>query len=122
MELSDILNGISAEDMRELRETANRILNGEKGSTAPVKSQEPAPVGFSLPDAQTLGRIMRIASALNQNDEKTNFLLALKPLLSEKRQQRADTVIMLQRLLRVLNELGNSGEGSAFENKDTEVN
>ena len=31
MELSAILNGISAEDMRELRETANRILNGEKG-------------------------------------------------------------------------------------------
>ena len=56
--------------------------------------------GFSLPDNFDITKIMGIMSALSDNkiDERSKLLLALKPHLSEKRQQRVDKAVKLLKL------------------------
>lgn len=56
--------------------------------------------GFSLPDNLDIGKIMGLMSALSNNkqDERSKLLLALKPHLSEFRQQRVDRAVKLLKL------------------------
>ena len=43
-----------------------------------------------------------VAKALNQEDDRTKFIAALKPLLSEERRQRADEAMRFLRLMDTL--------------------
>ena len=108
MELSDIIQNLSQDDVARLREAASRIL-GE--SSKEEHTAEPDRTPFptqALTDPKTLEKIMRMSSLLSVNDDKTKFLLALRPLLSEKKRRNVDTAIQMQRLMRVLRAI--SGE------------
>lgn len=67
--------------------------------------------GFGLPDGFDIGKIMGLMSAFNnqQSDRRSNLLLALKPHLSNERQERVDKAVKLLKiaaLLPVLKEQG----------------
>lgn len=104
MDLSDFINNLNAEDIEKLRETAKSMFGIDSADVLHKKNTPDRPVQL-LADPKMIEKIMRLSSLFSENDEKTRFLLALKPLLSEKRQQKADEAIQLQRLLRVFRAL-----------------
>lgn len=100
--LSQILN--DPESMNRVRQMAESILSD--------KEEEPQDDSvFSSFGGEELGNIMSIVSKLNnqQNDARTNLLLALKPHLSEEKQEKVDTAIKILRLLELLPILKESG-------------
>ena len=58
-----------------------------------------------------LGTMVRLFKQLNgaQDDDRTRLLLALRPHLSEKRQQRVDQAVKLLKIASVLPLVGESG-------------
>ena len=120
MELSDIISSLKQEDIEKLRETANRFFS-EQPDTVNASSEKPksdASSSFDV-DPKMIETIMRFSSMLSENDDKTQFLLSLRPLLSERRRQNVDAAIRIQRLLRVFRIIGKegaSGEGAQRTN------
>lgn len=112
MELSEIIKNLNADDIAKLRETAKNVFGGETPEAEKVKS-EPVISESIFADPKMIEKIMKFSSLMTENDEKTEFLLALKPLLNEKRRQKADTAIQLQRLLRIFRAMsGDDPSGS----------
>ena len=106
--LSDILSSLSDEDMENLRAAAENIFSQESGSKA--QTSDP---GFSMPDfsdllgnAQMISKIGSIMNAMNKKDDRTRLIEALKPLLSEKRRQKADEAMQMMKLMALLPLIG----------------
>ena len=101
MELSSLLENLTEEDMKKLRETAAAFFGSGGQENAPAPTRESA---VSLPgiSPQMLGQVAEISAALSRKDPRSDFLLALKPLLSPARQKKAEEAAMMVRLLAVL--------------------
>lgn len=101
--LSQILN--DPESMNRVRQMAESILSDKEEE----KSEDDSIFGSF--GGEELGNIMSIVSKLNnqQNDARTSLLLALKPHLSEEKQEKVDTAIKILRLLDLLPILKESG-------------
>ncbi len=72
-------------------------------SPAPVPAMQTGGLGGLSPDM--LGMIMKFApmlSSMNEENDSTRLLRALRPFLSEKRQSRVDGSIRLLGLMRML--------------------
>lgn len=95
--LSSLLD--SAEGMEQIKNLAEGLFSG-KGE-APKGDSAPAFGGLDPSDLQT---IMQLGNLLRSDtdDSRTKLLLALKPHLSEKRQDRVDRAIKLLRIASVL--------------------
>ena len=96
--------------MEKIKSLANSLFNDNS-----VPKDEPpedtSSEGFSLPNGFDIGKIMGLMSAFNnpQSDRRSNLLLALKPHLSNERQERVDKAVKLLKiaaLLPVLKEQG----------------
>lgn len=100
--LSQILN--DPESMNRVRQMAESILSDKE-------EEQTDDSVFSSFGGEELGNIMTIVSKLNnqQNDARTNLLLALKPHLSKEKQEKVDTAIKILRLLELLPILKESG-------------
>ncbi|MBE6777443.1 MAG: hypothetical protein E7542_04960 [Ruminococcaceae bacterium] len=100
--LSQILN--DPESMNRVRQMAESILSDKEEETTDDSI-------FGSFGSEELGNIMSIVSRLNnqQNDARTSLLLALKPHLSEAKQEKVDTAIKILRLLDLLPILKESG-------------
>lgn len=100
--LSQILN--DPESMNRVRQMAESILSDKEEETTDDSI-------FGSFGSEELGNIMSIVSKLNnqQNDARTSLLLALKPHLSEAKQEKVDTAIKILRLLDLLPILKESG-------------
>lgn len=133
--LSDVISSLSNDDIQKLQGIANSILN----NNSPQPSQQPAPSGLNgmdlnsllaglgsqqnqsgnLPvqndsfnlDPEMLGKITAIMQKLNgvNQDKRYIFLSALKPMLSEQKQKRADDAMKMLRLFELLPLLKESG-------------
>ena len=57
---------------------------------------------LGMPDLSQLSALVPVLQAFNQPDSRLDFINALKPLLSQERQQRADEALKLVRLFSVL--------------------
>lgn len=82
-----------------------------------LNSSTPASGGGSLPDANTLQMVTRLApmlSAARQEDDSTRLLRALRPLLGAERQKKLDEAIRLLQIMRMLPMLRQSGLLSSF--------
>lgn len=101
--LTQILN--DPESMNRVRQMAESILSDKEDDTSADDSV------FGMLGGEDLGNIMSIVSRLNnqQNDARTNLLLALKPHLSEAKREKVDTAIKILRLLDLLPILKESG-------------
>ncbi|MBR6533593.1 MAG: hypothetical protein IKT44_04125 [Clostridia bacterium] len=101
--LAQILN--DPESMNRVKEMAQSILSQSE------KQEQKEDSVFGIPDSAELMNIMSIVSKLNQknDDARTNLLSALKPHLSEPKQEKVDTAIKILRLLDLLPALKESG-------------
>lgn len=76
---------------------------------APPPPQAPAVPGMG---AETLGLVTKLAplmQSLQQEDNSTRLLQALRPMLGEKRQKKLDEALRLLKLMRLLPMLRQSG-------------
>lgn len=73
------------------------------------QSQAPSPLGLGTDSLAMAAKLAPLLGQLNQEDDSTRLLQALRPMLSEARQQKIDEamkILQLMRLLPMLRELG----------------
>ncbi len=108
--IENILSSMSSEDMEMLSGMAQSLFAsmGEKEEREEKKEKQSTPSGnpFSSFDIDpiALGKIMSIMKRLQSrpDDPRYNFLLSLKPMLSDKRQGKIDEALKLMSLLSLL--------------------
>ena len=118
-DLGAILNSLTPDDIENLKQTAASVLGGgeapKKEPEIKQSKQESPQLDFNdllknmgglgnlgMPDLSQLSAIVPILQAFNSNDERLDFINALKPLLSEERQKKADEATKLVKLMSVL--------------------
>lgn len=107
MDISEILSSLSKEDMEQLKNATNAIM----GSASEEKSSgdgEKHDAGLPFNSAM-LGNLGKLSNAISHDDERTALIRALKPMLSEPRQQKAEEAIRILKLLQLLPLLRDSG-------------
>lgn len=104
MDISEILSSLSADDIEQLKSAATAIMGGaEKKEDNQSKSTD----GIFSPDM--FSQLGKLSSAFSGEDNRTALIEALKPMLSEPRQQKADEAIKILRLIRLIPLLRDSG-------------
>ncbi len=122
--INEILSSLTSEDIASLQAMASSIF-GQKGNDGDGEQKEkqnrreehrqtPAQdniLGGMDIDPKTMAAIASVMGKLGQSrdDERTRFISALKPLLSEKRRHRADEAIKIMQLFEILPLLKDSG-------------
>lgn len=103
--LAAILN--DPKSLEQVRQMAESLLGGQD---APKTAEAPA-AGAALPDMGEVQKIMEILARLRSSDgdSRTALLLALRPHLSEPRQEKVDTAVKILRLIDLLPVLRESG-------------
>ena len=121
-DLNAILNSLTPDDIENLKQTAASVLGGMENNKPPRQEpeikhnkQETNQLNFDdllknmgglgklgMPDLSQLSAIVPILQAFNSQDERLDFINALKPLLSEERQKKADEATKLVKLMSVL--------------------
>lgn len=93
------------QQLAKIREMAAGLLGNEQPPSPP-----PTPAVPSLPDID-MGKLLGIMSKFKSQgtDNRSRLLLALKPHLSEKRQERVDRAVKVLKLLDMLPLLQESG-------------
>ncbi|MEE1503608.1 MAG: hypothetical protein UGF89_05090 [Acutalibacteraceae bacterium] len=120
-DLNAILNSLTPDDIENLKQTAASVLGGMGGGEPPMQESQPKQKqeqtkfnlddllknmgglgSLGMPDLSQLSAIVPILQAFNSQDERLDFINALKPLLSEERQKKADEATKLVKLMSVL--------------------
>lgn len=112
MDLNDLLSSLSDEDMKQLQETAAQLLGNMQ--TGEPKSENTAgnePSGLQNPfaDPKLLSGLSRYFGKMNEKDSRSDFLYALKPLLSETRRSKVDEAVNVLRVIRMMRMLREGG-------------
>lgn len=108
--LGDILSSLSAEDIAKLQSVASSVLqDGAQKAPAPEKQQAlPAAAGalqgLSGDDLSMLLKLQNVMGRLHAKGPSKNAALiaALKPLLSERSQKKADEAMRILNLFEML--------------------
>lgn len=106
--ISELLSSVSPEELERLKGVAQSLIasNDSKASAPPPQQQAQSSASAdglsSLLGGDTAKLLSTVASGLNREDAHTKFIAALKPLLSEERQKRADEAIRFLRLMDAL--------------------
>lgn len=107
MDISSILSSLSEDDIERLKVTAQQFFGS---SEEPKKNEAPPQSGFEMPfDPKLISGVAKISGMMNENDEKSNFILALKPLLSEGRRKKADDAVMMLKFMKIINMMQENG-------------
>lgn len=114
MDIASLLSGLSQDDIEKLKETAQQFFGGKEETNVKEKPQKnensmTAPSEFPF-DPKLISSVARFSGMMNESDEKSNFILALKPLLSEKRQKKADDAVMMLKFMKIINALQENGK------------
>ena len=98
--IAQMLDSLSDEEYKSLRDTAQSLLGGAGHTHAD------ADAGMGI-DPEMLTKIARVMQAMRQDtDARSQLIGALKPYLSEPRRKRADDVMQMLRMLDILPMLG----------------
>ena len=97
--LSDIISSLSDKDIENLKETAEQLFSGTDD-----KNSEPQSSQFSGIDPASLGKITKIMSLMNSSssDPRCDLIKALKPLLQDDKRYKADQVLQIMKMFRIL--------------------
>ena len=98
--ISDIIASLSDSDIEKLKETAKSVF----GDT-PVENRDREKQSFpdmGAIDPEMLKKVTEIFSTMNRHDPRCDLIYALKPLLSQNRQQRADEAVKILRIMEVI--------------------
>lgn len=106
MDISEILSSLTSEDMEQLKAVASSLMGS--GHTDEKKEQNSS-TGNNLFNSAMLGNLGKISNAVSADDHRTALLKALKPMLSEQRQQKADEAIKIMKIIQLLPLLRESG-------------
>ena len=113
MDLNDLLSSLSDEDMKQLQETASQLLGNMQGddSASAGGGGIAELLGGNNPmlDPKLLGGLSRYFGKMNEKDNRSDFLYALKPLLSEARRSRVDEAVNILRVLKMMHMLREGG-------------
>lgn len=108
-DLTSILSSLSSEDFESLKNVASSLL-GKTGSKEQKeeKSETSSPIEglnldkMALPDMAKFASLAPILSELSKEDERTRFLMALKPFLSDERKSKADEAAKIVKIINLL--------------------
>ncbi len=109
--INEIIGNLSDDDIGRLKNLANDLFGNSQKPDLPTPKQK-SEVSSDMFDPATLKRVMGIVSSLNGepgSDDRANFIASLKPLLSDKRQQKADEAMKMMHLFEILPALKESG-------------
>ncbi|MBE6812967.1 MAG: hypothetical protein E7523_08800 [Ruminococcaceae bacterium] len=113
MDLNDLLSSLSDEDMKQLQETATQLLgNMQNNESASGNSSRMADLfggNNPLADPKVLSGLSRYFGKMNEKDNRSDFLYALKPLLSETRRSKVDEAVNILRVLKMMRMLREGG-------------
>lgn len=117
MDISSLLSSLSADDIEKLKATAQQFFGdsaGGKNSAAegqPVSSPIPPTSSVAdIPfDPKLITGVAKFSKMMNENDERSAFIMALKPLLSDGRKKRADDAVMMLKFFRIISALQENG-------------
>ncbi len=76
--------------------------SGNLPAPPPTPPIAPTPAPGGLPDLAMLGKIAPLLASINQDDDDTRLLKALKPYLHGPREQRLEETMQLLRLTKLL--------------------
>lgn len=98
-DLSEKLAGLlsSPEGMQKIQSAMAAL-----GGALPQEEAPPPPPAESGPDMAMLGKILPLLSNLNQENEDTRLLSALRPYLHGQRAARLEESMRLMQLMRLL--------------------
>ena len=103
------------ESMEQIKKLASMM--GIQGEEIPSPPPTPSlPVPSDMPDISKLMMFSQMAKNMTENDKNTSLLIALKPHLSEERQQKTDKAIKFLKIMNLISFAKNSGILSEFEN------
>ncbi len=113
MDISSLLSSLSADDIEKLKATAQQFFGDSAGggnTELPKQEVSPAVPGLELPfDPKLITGVAKFSKMMNENDERSAFILALKPLLSDQRRKRADDAVMMLKFFRIISLLQENG-------------
>lgn len=108
--ISELLGGMSEDDMNSLREAAQSILGSSAGadkkSESEEKNDDASPI--SGIDPAMLMKLSSIMASMNKKDNRSELISALKPHLSPTKRKKADEAIQLLKLIDILPMIQNS--------------
>lgn len=119
-DLASLFNSLSGEDIAALKNVATSLFSGDASrKEEPQKKDAESSLasllsGFDmsksgLPDMSKLASLAPILTEISKKDERTEFILALKPFLSEARRPKADEAAKLIKLVNILPMLRDRG-------------
>lgn len=102
MDVGELLSSLGEDDVKKLKDMASQFFGAEEAKRPEQGSGgEGNPIPF---DPNLLKSVAKMSSLMNAKDPRCDFMLSLKPLLSEKRRKKADEAVMLLRVFRLLSE------------------
>ncbi len=105
--ISELLSSVSPEELERLKSVAqNLISQNSAGASAaespPQHTEKNNGSVSSLFGEDTAKMLATVAGQLNREDDRTKFIAALRPLLSEDRRKKADEAMRFLRLMDTL--------------------
>lgn len=108
--INDIISSLSPQDIENLKAAAENIFgnadNKEKNNNNCENQGGMPDLSAILGDARMMAKISSIMGMMNKRDSRAELIVALKPLLSEKRRKRADDAMQMLRLFEILPMMG----------------
>lgn len=104
MDISEILSSLTPEDMEQLKSVAYSLLGSEQQEVKKEQHSQP-----NIFNPELLGNLGKLSNAFAGDDKRTTLLKALKPMLSEERQQKADEAIKILKIIQIIPLLRESG-------------
>lgn len=101
MDINEIISSLSEEDINQLKNVAGTIFGSGNQQEQQQNTQKPENDIF-----QSIGEIGKMFS---HDDDRTSLIKALKPMLSEDKQKKADEAIKILRLMQIVPLLRDSG-------------
>lgn len=106
MDLNSILSSLSEDDVKKLKSTAEQFFSaGADKKKEDKKDSTDAAAFLEGIDTKMLSNVAKFSSMMNAHDDKSDFILALKPLLSEARRKKADDAIMMMKFMKIISAL-----------------
>ncbi len=101
MDVGELLSSLGEDDVKKLKDMASQFFGAQekKPDDAPSKGG-----GLGDVDPALIKSAAKLSSMMNARDPRCDFLVSMKPLLSEGRRHKADEAVMLLRVFRLLSE------------------
>lgn len=100
MDINEILSSLSEDDINQLKNVAGSILGSNETNDNHKNNSN---------ETDIMKTITNLGKMLNSDDDRTALIKALKPMLSEQKQHKADEAIKILRLIQLVPLLRDSG-------------